>query len=294
MKGSSRNSGLTLTELLVVLAIVGLLGLIAVPSFVRFYLDSTERVRLSARDLMQIIQTARMYAVTYRVNTAVVYSVDTIPIETNIISPTGEPDLGTKSNFMAIKTASIMYEISSRNNEYFYGIKKRLGIPESIQWESFYVPVETTRLEVGSSHELRPGVVMCKYEEVDFGGKLVPMIYGVNEGNSGITMGLSQIRVPLMYLEGKSHAEEKYEDLVSRNELDNYTLWYAHVFAPNGRLLVYGPVRERYTFALVDVSSREPLMTQVGGNFVEDTRLVSHRKVTLELYRPTGVVRIVK
>ncbi|MCX8064120.1 MAG: prepilin-type N-terminal cleavage/methylation domain-containing protein [Candidatus Hydrogenedentes bacterium] len=294
MQRRSRNKGLTLTELLVVLAIVGLLGLITVPSFVRFYLDSTDRVRLSAKDLMQIIQTARMYAITYRVNTAVVYSLETSSVETNVVSPTGVLDLGIKSNFNAIKTAAVMYEISSKNNELFYGIKKRLGIPESIQWESFFVPVEPTRLEIGSSHEFHSGIMMCRYEEVDFSGKLVPMLYGVSEVNSSNIMGLSLIRVPLLYLEGKTHAEEKYEDLISRDELDNYTLWYAHVFAPSGRLLVNGPVRERYTFALVDVSYKEPLLVQMNGSYGEDPHLVSHKKVIFELYRSTGVVKVLR
>ena len=295
MKKRVGQKGLTLTELLVVLAIVGILGLITVPSFVRFYFDSTDRVKLTSRELMQILQVARMYAMTYRVNTAVVYSTEVVPVETNVVMPNGEPGVGTKSTFMAIKSAGLMYEISTKNNEYFYGIKRRLGIPDNINWDSFYVPVEPTRVEWGTSQEFPSAVVMCFYREENFSGGWIPMVYGINEINPYESIGLSSIYVPLMYLEGKPHAEEKYLDLLERNELDNYTKWYAHVFSPSGKLLTGGPVKERYTFALVDVSRREPLLVRRDdGSYVEDLQLIEHKKNILELYRSTGVVKVVR
>lgn len=300
MRRKSRNKGLTLTELLVVLAIVGLLGLITVPSFVRFYLDSTDRVKLTSRELLQILQTARMYAMTYRVNTAVIYSVDVLPVETNVLMPNGEPGVVTKGAFRAIKTAAVMYEISRKNNEYFDGIKRRLGIPDVVPWDSFYVPVGSTRLDLGSSREFPQGVVMCGYGEMNLDGNSIPTIFGINEGDAFSMMGLSMVYVPLLYLEGRPHAEEKYVDLLDRGELNDYTLWYAHIFSPSGKLLQSDAVKERYTFAVVDVTNREPLLvrkrTGVEGepSYFEDIRLVEYKKSMIELYRSSGMAKIIR
>jgi prepilin-type N-terminal cleavage/methylation domain-containing protein len=76
MRGGHRSGGFSLVELLVVLAIVGILMGISIPILRMFSQNDMDR---GARSLYTMIRAARVYASTYNVETAVVYQLDQDP-----------------------------------------------------------------------------------------------------------------------------------------------------------------------------------------------------------------------
>jgi len=69
----ARVGGFTLVELLVVIAILALMASVAVPTFARMGFFSRNEMQNAARELYALLRAAKIYAATYRVDTAVVY-----------------------------------------------------------------------------------------------------------------------------------------------------------------------------------------------------------------------------
>jgi len=69
----ARVGGFTLVELLVVIAILALMASVAVPTFARMGFFSRNEMQSTARELYALLRAAKIYAATYRVDTAVVY-----------------------------------------------------------------------------------------------------------------------------------------------------------------------------------------------------------------------------
>ncbi|HNR35770.1 MAG TPA: prepilin-type N-terminal cleavage/methylation domain-containing protein, partial [Candidatus Hydrogenedentes bacterium] len=70
--------GMTMIELIVVLAILALMSAIAIPTFARLGYFSRNDLQATARELHSMLKAAKIYAATYRVNTAVAYSLATL------------------------------------------------------------------------------------------------------------------------------------------------------------------------------------------------------------------------
>lgn len=310
MKVVTKKNGFTLVELLVVLSIFGLMSLLIVPSMVRFYINASDPVRLTSRELYQIYMSARLYAMTYRVRTAVVYGEKRFIVgETNVIDPQGQPTLGT-TTVHAIVSATVMYEISRRNNPEYEAIRDRLGIPSS--WDSFYVPIGDWKSALPEHNQFRPGVALCDMElrevPVDLvdeqGNRMVyikvPILKSMrsyeNQESGKLpppdfrslhNLGLSLVRVPFLDLEGTilafiAHSEENEESQVT---------WFAHVFSPSGQLIVTSgdTQRERYNLPLLYITNPE---VADGGGIVPVSLWKDYRKVIITLYRATGRVKI--
>ena len=83
MKGTSNKStrGVTLVELIVVLAIIGIMTALALPGIARLGSGSRNEVSRAAREIFSLLRAAKVYAATYRVDTAVVYNPqDLLPV----------------------------------------------------------------------------------------------------------------------------------------------------------------------------------------------------------------------
>jgi len=293
-----KKHGFTLTELLVVLVIIALLGLIFIPSFVRFYLNSSDPLRRTARELAQILQVARMYAITYRVNTAVVYQDVEIPLNmTNVETENSGIIVGTQPSLHILKSAAIMYEISSKNNPNFETIRDRLGVPED--WDNFYVPIRDEN-ESGVLKEFGEGIVVCSVKfmtDVVMPDMLIPVPGPILSWDRSADsyafqlLGLQFVKVPFLDVAETEHASEAYID-----EQNTY-LWVAHVFNSFGKLSVSSAVntKERFIIPLLDISFTPSTLVEVipgGESMPVEKQWVNHRIATIELFRSTGRIKI--
>ncbi len=286
-----KKQGYTLTELLVVIGIVGMLTLISIPSIFRFYKDATDPVKRTARELAQIMQVAKIYAMTYRVNTAVVYSDVFVPVPmTNV--ETNQGVITGERHIRALVSAAVMYEISKKNNEGFNDIRDRLGFPDS--WDSIYVPIEA-KSEYGINRRFEDGVILCNVEfreNVLVPNSLtleIPLLRSVDEGNSTATLGLTKVNVPFLDLEQTAQAPMAYLSTGAKSS------WYAHIFGPDGKLLPTSNtiVKERYVLALVDTTNSEPMIlpANIQGQIPADSVWVTHKMSLLSLFRVTGRIK---
>lgn len=71
--GSLDRRGMSMIELIAVLAIVAIMTAVAVPTFAKLGMFSRDDLQSSARELHAMLKAARIYAATYRVDTAVAY-----------------------------------------------------------------------------------------------------------------------------------------------------------------------------------------------------------------------------
>ncbi len=91
--------GMTMIELIVVLAIIAIMSAVVVPTFARMGYFSRNDVQASARELFAMLKAAKIYAATYRVNTAIVYSL------------VSKDDSVTNKSVEAIDAAALVYKL---------------------------------------------------------------------------------------------------------------------------------------------------------------------------------------
>ena len=77
-RNTGGKEGLSLVELLIVLAIVSMMAAVAVPVFIKMASLSRGRLDEGAQDIYQLARSARIYASANRVETAVVYALKTV------------------------------------------------------------------------------------------------------------------------------------------------------------------------------------------------------------------------
>lgn len=135
MHGEYRESraGFTLVEILVVLAIVAVVSAIAIPGLAKMGAFSRDEFKRATQEVNSVLRSAQLYATTYNVNTAVVYSMDhysqteatqldTLPVADPSDEDLGDPfeaiaspiiDSLTGTPVRQIEAAAIMYQLPS-------------------------------------------------------------------------------------------------------------------------------------------------------------------------------------
>lgn len=88
---SRSAAGITLVEMLIVLAIVAILTGVALPSLSRMGAFGSDAVEKAGRDTLNMLRTTRMYAITNRTDTALVYSLKLVPDSRGVLE--GESDV---------------------------------------------------------------------------------------------------------------------------------------------------------------------------------------------------------
>lgn len=97
--------GFSLVELLVVLAVIGIIGGISIPILRMFSQNDLQR---GARELHTLIRAARVYAATYNVNTAVIYQLNTVPMDDTI----------QRQPARSLQAAAVVYQLSAEMGPY--------------------------------------------------------------------------------------------------------------------------------------------------------------------------------
>lgn len=293
------KGGFTLVELLTVLAIGAVLVAFAVPAISNLGLFARDELKGSARDMLALLQAARIYASTYNVNTAVVYSLDnyaSLDQDLDNTSGLGSPvvDSITGQTLRVAVGAAILYELPSKSTPYKGG----------------YVPVPG---EEGIFRRLQGGMVI----PLEYSPRLaadIPLTDAVNYASPNPRVNRTDASLPELRTLGLNvvptypdgfgplaepgaadpdapiSSEQQVNlngnlnpDLNDPNDPQNIEYLPAHVFNPNGQL-VGSFSKERFRFFIVpppDLDSAERLDAE--GYLLN---------VPLEITRASGRVRI--
>ena len=149
---SARRRGWSLIELLVVLAIISILGAISIPIMRSF---SKDDMRNGARTVYTMLRAARMYAMSYNVETAVVYELDN-----EFLSGSPLEDSLRNTQVRTIRAAQVMYKLPDavglRPLEW-PGVNIGSRENETVTWEGTFVPAPISageRVEFADGYSL--------------------------------------------------------------------------------------------------------------------------------------------
>jgi prepilin-type N-terminal cleavage/methylation domain-containing protein len=263
------RAGVSLVELIIVMAVIGLLAAISVPALANLGAFSRDELRSSSRELYSLLRAARIYATTHHVQTAVVYSLDNYdPVENDLDTPARD-------------------SISGETVRYFTSVAMMYRIPGSLSGAGNFRPVEN---EYGQFRRF-PGDMTVMLRDVDSTTKYYSDTTTslINTG-APAQLGTLGLRIIPVYLPG--------EGLLSGAAVPNLAAtrpFAAHVFRPSGDMDT-GAARERYEIyvappptASADMRLREPKFNILFGPETNGTNMVH---IPLELFRSTGRVRI--
>lgn len=145
-----RNLGYTLVEMLVVIALIAALAGLAIPAIARAGGFLSDDPNIAARELYASMRAARVYATTYRVNTAVVYGVT---------DPAATVDSVTGVNLRVIDSYGLARQLTREERESL-GITAE-NVFTMIQDRQAYfrrLPADSCIASIDNSYELTPGI----------------------------------------------------------------------------------------------------------------------------------------
>lgn len=233
------RAGLTLVELLVVLAMIGVLSAVLIPLAVRGGWSSGSKTAFAARDVFTLLKAARVYASTHNVETALVYG-GTMVQDSEI---TGNPCVPIVD--------SVLLARRLKRAEMIEFIETNPGLALPISATDIFVRVTTNDGE---------------FRQIPKDMTILPEIFLV-DGSNNSTTGLTGVRVfapevlqngvPVderdMYLAPRtdtcSGSPTEGIGLNYRRDSDPGTVWYfpAHSFLPDGTMRTpEGPQRLRF------------------------------------------------
>lgn len=283
--GNSARQGLTLTELIVVMAIIAVLAAVAVPSFVRLGFGARDEINRSAGELYSMLRAAKLYAATYRVNTAVVYNLDNY--QSAAVNPANTPGLAaaitdtvTGGLARTITGAAIMYQLRGSGQRYLGG-----------NGEDAYVLVPQADTEFRALPE---GAAVLLVDP-DTGQQLFsshqPRYSNVGDVAGGpAVLGMGPITAIL--------SGGPWGDGPVRSEQ-----FLAHVFTPAGNLITatsgtlpQAPIKERLRILVGPSPALDPedrLIDASFYGFVRSDGSLNLVATPIEIYRTTGRINLV-
>jgi len=301
-----RQRGYTLTELLIVLAIIAMLSGIAIPAVIKIGGFMSKKSDAAARDLYGVLRAARISAISYRKDTAVVYLVSTHPDNYNgaqsyVIDGYGTAVRATKAQYATI-TSDTRYE-NLRDDEVFV-------LAQDPQAKFREMPRDTAVIGHLTAQEEQ---TLAAQEELAFGERrywdrppqsIVEFKNGIDDVSDRAHLydGLQSRGMRVVYL---FHIAEGSDNLEPLDTLSSLTMdtsatplnnaFPAHVFMPTGELGVPGnslaPWKERITIA-VGPAPDAPKEDRFTETTEETGQAVMAAPVRIEVYRSTGRVQI--
>ena len=251
--------GITLLELLVVLAILGLMAAVAIPTFARFGFFSRNETQQGARELYKLLSVTRVLAASNRVDTAVAYLFTFKPD-----SLSGQSSK-TIEAFAVVQNVPENYKLLVDGNEVTGAQRDRSFVPvEGMQGASTFTSMpQDTALLVGSA--LPDG---AKDDILIYRGEYE---YDPNQR---------------YWVFRTSDADKLTWRDADGTEKDNFP---AHVFTPSGRMQT-DATKERFTISVGYPPDADPVERFSN----PDSPAPEPRTINLELYRGTGRVQIVR
>jgi|GEM_PF-3560364 len=301
-----RGTGFTMVELLVVLAIVGILMGLAVPMTRMFFQGTQER---GARELYSLLRAARVYAATYRVNTAVAYEVmGDVPDTLLLPDPNGP---ASRTTVQVLRGAMMVYELPSNRGAYagYY-----TPVPG---WDGFRpfptgycVLLQAPPERFDGPPASEPGIF---FTEPDPNDRKQPRTTKAVDSRLGLD-SINLLTTPVE-IEGVANlslwdsppAYEQGEYAVLPPH--QYNVFLAHRFDQTGQLIPPGSSSEeryRILFAPMPDQPRADRLVQLGNAEPEDSNAVAAWRmgsldnafsmigIPIEIYRSTGRVEMGK
>ena len=259
--------GFTLVELMVVLGIIVLLTAVAIPGLAKLGAFSRDEFRRSVQEVSGMLRAAQIYATTYNVNTAVVYSMDnwSNPEASAVDSTPGtEPALEDPADPAVAVANPVIDSVSGNPVRQFEAASIMYQLPSTTgALSGYYVPIPTP---LGTFTKLPQDMsILLMNPELPSGGDpLVPANFYLELGRSNYRldatenfvddMGMTRITAALGVPTGQDPISFRdYADGTTGFVSENFA---AHVFKPSGRLAASNG--ERFSIYIAPMASREP------------------------------------
>jgi prepilin-type N-terminal cleavage/methylation domain-containing protein len=305
------SAGFTLVEMIVVIAIIALLSSLVIPGMARLGVFSRNELQNASREVFALLRAARIYASTFNVDTAVVYTLDNY-WEPPVAQVNGQslPEDGYaawRANSIEVG-AALGYRDGSEKyltpvNDSITGNTVRVITAAAVMYElpaeqgGRYVPVP---YDEGQFTPLPGGMVIFLRDPGDYSQAYYADTQALFNpgGMSGLAdLGMNRVNAYITERPDPPPLETMHEIPPVNTDFYETGIFPAHIFTPSGYLDVMdGEKKERYTIYLGpsptetrDVRLINPdvitgdAYADISGNLVS---------VPIHLFRSTGKIKI--